>query len=211
MAMTEGMGVTPVYNLDNGNNGGFFGGDGGGMWVFFLFFLLAWGGNGFGGFGGNAGGLNTINNDFLYSNLASQIRDSSIQNNSIFNSIQQGLCSIGYDSLAQSKELSAQLSNCCCTTQKELLINRYEAEKNTSDIVRAIHEDGEATRALMTQNTIQELRDKLQAAEFGLSQATQTANIVNQVRPFPVPSYITCSPYTSPFGCNNSCGYNGLV
>ena len=66
MAMTEGMGVTPVYNLDRIDNDGFFG-DGGGMWMMmFLFFLLAWGGNGFGGFGGGNAPLNTLNNDFLY-------------------------------------------------------------------------------------------------------------------------------------------------
>lgn len=189
MAMSDG--ITPVYNLDSGN--GAFGGDGAGMLVFFLFFLLAWGGNGF-GFGGN-GATNQINNDFLYSNLASQIRDSSIQNNSILNSIQQGLCSLGYDSLAQSKELGSKIDACCCNTQKELLVNRYEAAKNTCDIINAGHADTQRIIDTLTQNTIQDLRDRLQAAEFGISQSAQTANIINQIRPYPVPSYHVCAPY----------------
>lgn len=204
MAMTDGMGVMPVYNLDgnNNSNGGAFGD--GGMWIFFLFFLLAWGGGGFGGFGGGAGyGYNQINNDFLYTNLSSQIRDNSIQNDMLLNSIQQGLCSANYEQLKNYNNLSSQIADCCCTTQKELLINRYEAEKNTASIVNAIHTDGEATRAMLTQNTIQELRDRLQNAEFANSQAIQTANIVNQVRPFPVPAYITCSPYASTTAISN--------
>lgn len=37
---------------------------------------------------------------------------------------------------------------------------------------------------------------------------SQTQNIINAVRPFPQPAYITCSPYTSVngFGCGNGCG-----
>ena len=42
---------------------------------------------------------------------------------------------------------------------------RYDAGKNTYDITNAIHAEGEATRALINQNTIQELRDKLEARD----------------------------------------------
>lgn len=204
MAMSDGMGVTPVYNLDS-NNGGF-GGEGG-WFMMFLFFLLAWGGGGFGGFGGNVGtGTNFINNDFLYSNLSNQLGRLHDQNTYIGNSLQQGLCSTTYELGSKINGVQNAIESCCCATQKELLINRYEAEKNTCAITNAIHADGEATRALLTQNTIQDLRDRLQSAEFGLSQMAQTANIINQVRPFPVPSYTTCSPYSSPLsGCGTSC------
>lgn len=214
MAMSEGLGVTPVYNLDNKNDDGFFGG--GGSLIFFLFFLLAWGGNGLGGFGGgNAAAAtvaNGINNDFMYTNLSASIRDNSIQNNSILSGIQQGICTLGYEGLNHARETQiammngfnatqAEIANFSCTTQKELLVNRYEAEKNTAAIVNAIHADGEATRGLITQNTIQDLRDRLQTAEFANSQCAQTASIISQVRPYPIPSYPTCSPYTPYSGC----------
>lgn len=202
MTMAEGLGVTPVYNLDGGSKeDGMFGS--GGMWIFFLFFLLAWGGNGFGGFGGNAGAqtaLNGINNDFMYTNLSGAIRDNSIQNNSILNGIQQGICNLGYEGLNHAREtqiammngfnnVQAEIANCSCTTQKELLVNRYEAEKNTAAIVNAIHADGEATRGLITQNTIQDLRDRLTASEFANSQCAQNAYLTNALRPYPVPAY----------------------
>ena len=189
MAMTDGMGVTPVYNLDGGNNAN----DYGFMWVIFLFFLMGWGGNGY-GFGGNGAG-SQINNDFMYSNLSSQLRDSVGQNESILRGIERGLCDTSYENFRNVSNLSDQLASCCCTTQKEMLINRYEAEKNANSIVDAIHRDGETTRAMLTQNTIQDLRDRLQNAEFANSQCMQTASIINQVRPFPTPAYITCSPY----------------
>ena len=188
MAMTDGLGVTPVYNLDGGNNL-----EGGWLWVIFLFFLMGWGGNGFNGFGGN--GSSQINNDFMYSNLSSQLRDATGQNESILRGLERGMCNTSYENFRNISNLSDQFASCCCTTQKELLVNRYEAEKNTSSIVDAIHRDGEATRAMMTNNTIQDLRDRLQNAEFNNSQCMQTASIINQIRPFPQPAYITCSPY----------------
>lgn len=57
------------------------------------------------------------------------------------------------------------------------------------------------------QNKIDTLRAEKSALELGLSQSTQTANIVNQLRPTPIPAYITCNPY----GCNGGLtgyGYN---
>lgn len=210
MTMADGLGVTPVYNLDGGNNNnndGMFGG--GGMWIFFLFFLLAWGGNGIGGFGGGNAATSQISNDFAYSELSSQIRDNSIQNQGILTGINQGLCNLGYENLSNTKDTQfaimngfnqtqAEMAQCCCTTQKELLVNRYEAEKNTCAITNAIHSEAEATRALINANEMQNLRDRLAAAELGLSNMTQTASIISQVRPFPIPAYPTCSPYSSP-------------
>lgn len=196
MAMTDGMGVTPVYNLDGGK-----GDDYGFMWVIFLFFLMGWGGNGY-GFGNNAGS-SQINNDFMYSNLSSQLRDATGQNESILRGLERGMCNTSYENFRNISNLGDQLANCCCTTQKEMLVNRYEAEKNTSSIVDAIHRDGEATRAMMTQNTIQDLRDRLQASEFANSQCVQTANIINELRPYPAPAYLTCSPYWDTRKCYN--------
>lgn len=208
MAMSDGMGVTPVYNLDRSNDG-MFGGDGGGMWVFFLFFLLAWGGNGFGGFGGGAGSVaaNTISNDFLYSNLTNQIGRLSDQNTFLSNSIQQGLCNLGYENLSNFKDLQAQAASCCCETNRNIDAVRYENAKNTCDIIQASEKNTDRILQYLTQNEIQTLRDQLQSANLTLSNAQQTTNIINAVRPTPQPAWITCSPYSSPFGgCGTGCG-----
>ena len=102
---------------------------------------------------------------------------------------------------------------CCCETNRNIDAVRYEAAKNTCDITSAIHAEGEATRALINSNTMQELRDRLEArdrelmtANFQLSQQAQTAALVGELRPCAKPAYITCSPYTTSgfyggFGC----------
>lgn len=70
----EGAQMVPVYDMNKSDGDGFMGGGAGWMWVVMLFFLLAWGG-GFGGFGGNGanGAVNTLTNEFLYTNLNNTI------------------------------------------------------------------------------------------------------------------------------------------
>ena len=100
--------------------------------------------------------------------------------------------------------------NCCCEIKGGIKDLSAEGYRNTCEITTAIHAEGEATRALINSNTMQELRDKLadrdrelQTANFQLSQQTQTAALVGTLRPFPQPAYITCSPYQS---ANGTCG-----
>lgn len=96
----------------------------------------------------------------------------------------------------------------CCETNRNIDSVKAEAYKNTCDITTAIHDEAAATRALITNNTIQALRDKLEdkdrdllAANMQLSQYAQNAYLVDTLRPVARPAYITASPYTS-----NTCG-----
>ena len=98
--------------------------------------------------------------------------------------------------------------SCCCETNRNIDAVRYEGAQNTCAITNAIHAEGEATRALINANTMQDLRDKLEARDrdimvrdFQLSQLSQTANLVNELRPCAKPAYITCSPYTTAGTC----------
>ena len=97
--------------------------------------------------------------------------------------------------------------SCCCETNRNIDAVRFEGEKNTCAITNAIHAEGELTRALINSNAMQDLRDKLEARDrdimvrdFQLSQLSQTASLVNELRPCARPAYITCSPYTTPCG-----------
>lgn len=99
--------------------------------------------------------------------------------------------------------------NCCCETNRNIDAVRYEGAQNTCAITNAIHAEGEATRALINSNVMQELRDKLEARDrdvlvrdFQLSQLAQTSSLIGELRPCAKPAYITCSPYTpANFGC----------
>lgn len=130
-----------------------------------------------------------------------------------FNGTQQAINNVAVAGMQNTNALATQLADCCCTTNRNLDAVRYENARNTCDIVNAIKADGDATRALMTQNEIQSLRDELQTANFQLSQQAQNATLISTLRPTPIPAYQTCSPYESAYmyshynnGCNNCCG-----
>ena len=219
MGMMEGTcGVTPVYNLNdnNSNNNGAFGD--GWVWIIFLFFLLCWGGNGWGnGFGGNANGgvpnllatgINGITNEFLFTNLNGSLGRLQDQGTYLSNSLQQGLCNVGYSMQSGFANVASQISSCCCETNRNIDSVRYENSKNTCDIItnqnmntRDLIDAGNANTQrivdLITQDKIDSLRTELQAAQLQLSNNAQTTALINQLKPCPVPAYLTCSPYTN--------------
>lgn len=223
MESGSGLSVADALALQDRGNDGMFGGNGTWIWVFFLFFLLAWGGNGF-GFGNNAATQGALTRAELYEGLNNQGLENGIrsiqnglcdgfyaQNTTMLqgmNGIQSQLCQ-GFNGVNQNiNQARFDAQQCCCETNRNIDAVRYENARNTCDIVNAIKADGDATRALMTQNTIQELRDNLQAAQLQLGTLSQTQTIINAVRPFPTPSYITCSPYTAAngYGTYGTCG-----
>ena len=121
-----------------------------------------------------------------------------------FNSVNSGL----------SENRFAQ-QQCCCETKQAIANLAAENYRNTCEITTAIHGEGEATRALITENAIQALRDKLADkdrdilyANLQLSQKEQNETLIDVLRPVSRPAYITCSPYTT---SNNYCanGYSG--
>lgn len=214
-------GVTPVYNLSDTNKNDDWGG--GIIWIFFLFFLLAWGGDGF-GFGGRGGvgaetALNGISNDFIYSNLNNALGQGftqlTNQNFEISSALQNGFCQLGNGIATSTFELqrgidgvSREISSCCCETNRNIDAVRYENAKNTCDIInnanmntRDLLESNNAqTQRIidtLTNQEIQNLRSELQSAQLSLQNNSQTANIISQLRPVPMPAYITCSPYAS--------------
>lgn len=104
---------------------------------------------------------------------------------------------------------------CCCETNRSIDAVRSDAYKNTCEITTAIHAEGEATRALINDNTMQALRDKLADRDRDLlyanlqnSQYLQNSYLIDALRPVSRPAYITCSPYQSTQ--NYCCGGYGV-
>ena len=99
-----------------------------------------------------------------------------------------------YDTLLGFKDAQYQLSSCCCNIEKTIL------------------EDGARTRQLILDNNIQELRDRLNTANNALTTQTIINQVVEQIKPCPVPAYLVCggSPYGSyySYGFNNGCNGN---
>jgi hypothetical protein len=205
------VGLGDAMLLAQRNNGGC--GDMGAMWnnpfVYLIWLAFFGGGNGGFGFGGGNGALTRAELTQGFNDQATRAGIRGIQqglcdgfyaNNTTmlqgFNGIQRDLCA-GFSSVtAGLNQLGYQQQQCCC------------------ELKGAIHAEGEATRALITENIIQGLRDRivakdqeLQTANFQLSQQAQSAALINALRPTPVPAYITCSPFTTGYsGCG---GYGG--
>ena len=204
----ENANIMPVYDVNgNANGGAWF------MWFILLLCLGGWNG------GRNGAGLTQVEMQQGFDTQSILRKLDGIQNglcdgfyaqNSTmlqgFNGTQREILDSRYQLGNQIAENRFAQQQCCC----EL---KAEGYRNTCEITNAIHAEGEATRALIQHNVMQELRDKLadrdrdlMSANFQLSQLSQTANIVGTLRPFPQPAYITCSPYQQAV---NNCAYNG--
>lgn len=100
--------------------------------------------------------------------------------------------------LAQNQQASQM---CCCETNRNLDAVRTEGYRNTCSIVEAIKEDGEKTRAMFSAYQMAELKAKLEerdrqlmAANILNGQTAQTADLVQRLRPAPVPAFIVPNP-----------------
>ena len=218
----NGLSVADAMALANGRDGDglFGGGTSGGILALIIIFVLLFGtGNGF-GFGGNGAvatqadiqrGFDTrtivskldgISNGicdlgYANANLINNVRFDGMQG---FNSINQGINSLGY-----------QMQQCCCENLRANDSLKYENAQNTCAIVNAIHADGEATRALMQANTVQELRDKLQERDNTISNLVQNSTLLNSVGRFVLnpPCYQGYNGYgynTGYYGCGCNTG-----
>ena len=176
-----------------------FGMGGGWMWIIVLFlFLFGFGG---GGMWGNRGqGLTQMEmqQGFDTQEIVRKL-----------DGINYGLCDgfyaqnttmlngfAGVTTAVRDAQFAAQ--QCCCETNRNIDAVRYEAQKNVCDITTAIHAEGEATRALIQQNEMQALRDKVSELQLAQSQCAQNAYLTGTLRPYPVPAYPVCGP----------CGWN---
>ena len=222
LATTNGNGFYPyplMYGNGYGNNG-FFGGDG--IWAIVLLALLF--NNGFGGFGGN-GWNNVATTDYISSEFTQRDINSGFQN-------QANLISNGFSNAAQdicglkSEVLENRYSNLlsASNTQRDILMQTTQLENQAS--INALNNQAkldscccelkaqglENTQRIldaMNQNTIADLREKLNEAQTEISNRNIESSIINSVRPFPVPAYITGSPYQSIFPYYGNGGFYG--
>lgn len=176
------------------------------LWIIVLFFIFAMNGNGF-GFGNGNGALTRAE-------LAQGFADNTVLRklDGITNGLSDGFYAQNTTMLNGFNGLGQEIANnrfaaqqCCCETNRNIDSVKYENAQNTCAIVNAINADGEKTRALITQNEIQALRDKLQDTRLELSQVNQNAQIIGALQPVAKPAYQVMSPYMSNL---YACGYS---
>lgn len=150
-----------------------------------MLFLFAFMGNGWGGFNrqGEFGQYATAasQQEILFGQQFGQLNDR-------LTNIGNGICNLGYEmqggigqlgkevALGQSglnqtilqtgNGLQKQLSDCCCENRLAVVNLGAQMDRQTCEITSAIKAEGEATRALMQANTIQQLRDQVNALQM---------------------------------------------
>lgn len=78
---------------------------------------------------------------------------------------------------------------------------------NTRDIIQSQQNGTQKILDFLCQEKISGLQAENAALTAQLSQNAQTNAIVNQLKPCPIPAYITCNPYESAYGFGrNNCG-----
>ena len=168
--------------MDNLNIGGL------GTWglvIIFILFFLNWG-NGFGGFGNNAAAwlLNWQNNNNNTDNI-----ENLINNNT---SWQQQLAN--QSALQNQTNL---ISTWFCGVNQNIERAIQQANQNTCAIMQNCTANTQKILDMMCTNTITQLRTDLAEAKLEANNAQQTNDLLAKLAPYPTPSRIVSSPYTS--------------
>lgn len=240
--------LTPadIAAVTNNNDG--FGGNN--AWWLILFMMFAFGNGSWGNYGGNWGYNNNIDNRFLERDVFATNQNVSntgfATNQNVSNSscqTQRDVLENRYQNQLGLQNLEQTVNNCCMQNQTQILNNKYELDREIlqnryenslqtqtlsaqlaqccCDIKTVTHQEGEATRAMLTQNIIDGLRDQLaneQRANLANSiianNSAQTQTLIGTLLPRPIPAYPSASPYMSTGwnglqGCSN-CAYNNI-
>lgn len=225
----------------NRNEDGMLGG--GFAWWIVILLLFGWGRNGFGGGNGapcatQADVRSAVDQQTLISKLDQQtygLADSTYAlNNTLnqnFRSIDNAICTLGYQGAQHANDITAQIASCCCDTkgaikdvgtqsvmntnalskqisdcccdiEKMNMQNRFDAQAYNCNTLQAIDKLGDRIVDYMVTEKTQALRDENQALRLAASQSAQNQYIINALRPMPVPSYPSCNPWVASCGCN---------
>lgn len=206
-AMSTG-GIVPTLDYSRNNDGYGFG-DGAWFWIIIILFAF-WGNN---GWGNRNNGLETdIDTRFLERdifNTNQNVSTSACQT-------QRDVLETKYDLGTQVLENRFNCSQNACNTQKEILQNRYDNALQTQTLSAQMAQcccdlraEGLANTQkivdLIQQDKIDQLRDQVYTTNQALNNTNLANTIINSVRPFPTPSYIVSSPYTSLYNPYNGC------
>ena len=202
LATTNGTGFMPY------NSNGFFGGDG--IWAIVLLALLFNGG--WGGFGNN----NVATTEYISSEVTQRDINNGFQNQS--NLIANGFSNAAQDTCNLKTEvMENRYSNLlsASNTQRDILMQTTQLENQAN--VNALQmqskldecccnlraqgiENTQKILDVMNQNTIDSLRSEVNDLKNTITATGIGTSIVNQIRPFPIPSYQVSSPYVGIYG-----------
>lgn len=120
--------------------------------------------------------------------------------------IERGIERSTTQGVMNTNTIQQQISKCCCDLEMMNMQNRFDAQNYNCNTLQAIDKLGDRIIDHLNCEKTQALRDENQALRLAASQARQNQYLVDQLRPCPVPAYITCNPYAASWGT----GYSGF-
>ena len=229
----------------NNNSGWGFGGDG--AWWIIILLLFGWGRNGFGGGYGAGSGVGenyVLATDFAtierkLDGINNGICDATFQLtntlNSNFRSVDNAICTLGYQALQNTNaiqsqladcccgikgeikdvaygnernswNISKQISDCCCDLEKMNMQNRFDAQAYNCNTLQAIDASTDKILKYLADEKTQALRDENFALRLAASQAKQNEFLISRLgEKCPEPAYIVQPPQQVTFP-TNCCG-----
>lgn len=175
--------VAAVTRNNDGN--GMFGND----WAWIIILLLfGYGGRGFGGFGGFGGGCG---NPATQADLAAGFNNSAVlaslndiklgqanainYNNQGFNGLNTALLQ-GFNGVERGFcDISHQLSDCCCATQRAIDGINYNLATQTRDVIENANANSRAILDALNTNYIRTLENENNSLRLSASQSAQNA------------------------------------
>lgn len=166
-------------------------------------------------------GFNGVQRDMCtgFSNVAAGISENRFATQQGFNATQVAM-------MQGQNALQTQIADCCCRTNNN--IERGFADvgyrmatdtcaiqtamaNNTRDIIDSQAAGTRAILDYLCQEKISDLQTENQSLRLAASQSAQNNYLISQLRPCPVPSYITCNPWAAqaPYGSCTNYGNQG--
>ena len=137
--------------------------------------------------------------------------------------VREAITNQGYQNqlatLNQTNVLQGAINTLSTGVERGFASSAYETASQTCELKNAIAAQTQVINDKFCQlemremaREIQQLRDERNAYQLSASQQAQTQNLVNQLRPCPIPAYITCNPFgcqgdNYPYGVFNNGGY----
>lgn len=139
-----------------------------------------------------------------FTNLSAQVADCCCKT-------QGAIKDVSTQSIFNTKDIQKQISDCCCDVEKMNMQSRFDAQTYNCQTLQAIDRLGDRLEARLTGMETARLKEQLDAERTAravlqgqLDRAQLRREIVDDVRPCPIPSYEVCNPwnYSNPrSGC----------
>lgn len=142
----------------------------------------------------------------------------------LINGLDKSIFTTGSNLSSQLADVGYGIKDCCCQQLRAIDGVNFNNSQNTNAITtainnglrdvmtncnnnyRSLHDEIVNFRIEDKNNQIAMLQTELNKADLRASQELQTREIINTVRPCPIPAYQSCNPWGC--NCNQSCGCN---